>query len=100
MVVYIIKEAFYIEFYYKVESTLLHSFIDFCDSVFHGPIRSESIAVIAKFGLTYRFHDLLDALLHKSVPNTRDSKGSHVSVGLWYFYPSYRFWPVAMFAAC
>ena len=69
------------------------------NGMFHTSEWPEAKAVIAEFGFTDRFHDLFDTLLYQSIPYTGDSKRSCRAVGFGYIFPSYGFWPVAMFTA-
>ncbi len=66
------------------------------DSVFHTPLGTETIAVIAEFRFTDWLHYLLDTLLYEPVPNTGDSQGSGCSVGFWNVFASYRFRAVSV----
>ena len=68
--------------------------------MFHRPVRAEPIAVVAELCLTDGFQDLLDALLHQSVPDAGNTQRPGFSVWLWDVLPAHWFGTVAVFAAC
>ena len=96
----IVKESFNIELNNIMQMHSLHKLIGSMDYVFHRAVRSETIAVLAEFCFTDWLHDLLDTLLYKPVPYTRDAEWAHFSIRLWDFLTSYGFWSITMFAAC
>ena len=64
-------------------------------------IRPESVAVVAELSFTNRFHYLLDTLLNKPVPYTRDTQGPCLAGVIWlrYLLAPYWFGAIPMFAS-
>ena len=99
-VVNIVKESFNIELNDIMQMHSLHELIGSVDYVFYRAVWSEPITVFTKFRFTDWFHNLLDTLLYKPVPYTRDAQWTHFPIWLWDFLSSNGFWSITMFAAC
>ena len=70
--VHIVKEAFDVDIYDNMKIACLHMLFSLSQCIFNSAVRTETIACVAKFCFTNRFHHLQNTLLYQSVHDGRN----------------------------